>query len=297
MNFIHHISTTAIALGVAAGMLFSATEAKALELTDYVGFAVKDTTLYGFSNLQTATIISSSILSSSSANHLATDADRNRLLYTASSATNNVYAWNMTTNSRELLGTITDFGHSITNSSGGASFWNNAYYLYADQASGGGILKVTFNLDGTIAAVTKPFGNGHPDGGFGLGDIAISATGIMYILQTDGDLYSLDLTVEGTPSPNFQTVKLAALTSGGGQLFFDQNGELLTRTQGGANTWSILSPSTGNITGTINAGTTLSDYADLSSAPVIPEPSTYLLLGMSAAGWAFYRARQARKAA
>ena len=285
------INVRLVALAGGVGALLSSATLQANSVTDYIGFGIQDRNLYAFTSHSTRVLLSGSILSSGSAgNHLATDYGNNRLLYTKGLGDGNItqlYAWDFSTDSEVLL--YSDL-NVIGQSSGGASFWNGSYYFYDDESTGSpsavGITKVTFDLNGAVATVSKPFGNINPAGG--LGDVAINASGLMYILGTDGALRSIDLTVE-TPTPSFTLIGNTGL-DGGGQLFFDNVGNLLVRS--GAN-WVIINPATAGQVGTI-AGGSSTTYADLASAAVIPEPGTIALFAGAGMALLIFRRRSSR---
>jgi hypothetical protein len=282
---------TLAALSVAAvSSLFSVNTGWADSVYNYIGFGIQDHTLYGFTDYETRVVLSNSILTANAhGNHLATDALNNRLLYTKGLGDGNItalYAWDFDLGGEVLLYSgLNVVGYS----SGGASFWNGSYYLYDDEPSGSpsavGIVKITFNPDGSVDTISKPFGNINPAGG--LGDVAIDPSGIMYILSTNGELRSIDLTIE-TTTPTFTLIGDTGL-NGGGQLFFDPVGNLLVRS--GTN-WVIVDPLTAEPVGTINGGASAT-YADLSSAALnpIPEPGSVLLFSMGACLVLFMRRR------
>jgi hypothetical protein len=280
-----------VVLSVLAASLLASARAKADNVTDYIGFGIQDRNLYAFTSHSSRILLSSSILSSGDAgNHLATDFENNRLLYTKGLGDGNItrlYAWDFGTNSEVLL---YDELNVIGNSSGGASFWNGSYYFYDDESTGSpsavGVVKITFDENGAVETVSKPFGSINP--AEGLGDVAINAAGVMYILSTNGALRSLDLTNE-TTSPTFTLIGNTGL-NGGGQLFFDNIGNLLVRS--GAN-WVIIDPNTAAQAGTI-AGGSSAVYADLASAAVIPEPGTVALFGAAGMVFLLFRRRSTR---
>lgn len=252
--------------------------ARGASASDYVAFGVKDQWLYGFTSLSTAVRLNAAAPLSFSGNHLATDIARNRLLFTASGTVDYLYAWDLTTQSLSTLQTISLSDPSdIHTSSGGAAFYNGAYYLLDDvntgQASSYGLTRITFDAAGNVATRTKPYGNTNPAGG--LGDLVITPSGILYIHSTGRALWSLDL---NNPSATYQRITPIGQTVGtdAGQLLLDAQGRLLTRSYDGFE-WIIINPLTGLAAGSVGRNTSVSrTFADLSdggfSAP-IPEPS------------------------
>ncbi len=298
-----------LTLTILAGALAIGGSAFAQSFADFEGFAVKENTLWGFTSnntaLDTRTAISTNLLSAgqvtplSNANHLATDVLNNRVLYTnGTGAVNTLFAWDFTTNSEVVVGSLSGIG----NSSGGATFWNHAMYLYDDDGSptNQGIWKITFNLDGTVDAITRPFGNWNAPGG--LGDIAVTEDGTLYILGTSSGLWSIDITDE-TPTPTVTTYTISSGTEprGDGQLFVDNDGNLVTWDNVSRDRWLQFNfDGTGNYTlsqlgGTWSPKLAAGAYADLSSggASVIPEPAVALTVLLGALGLAARRRRRA----
>ncbi len=260
---------------------------RAAVLHGYEGFGVSGRSLYAFPTLTTRLLLTDQLLSEGqSANHLATDQARNRLLFTRGSdsvAITELYAWDLASGTQRFVGTLSGIGAS----SGGAGYYNGAYYLYDDQgaAPDRGITKVTFNQDGSIATITKPYGSKALPGHAGLGDIVISASGIMYLSATNTNLYTIDL---NSSTSDFQLLRAGAVNANG-QLFFDRLGRLLSwdSTQ-----WRVINPATGQHT-LIPGGEAAWTYSDLSSAVVaVPEPGTVALITTPFLGLALYRTRR-----
>ncbi len=233
-------------------------------------------------------------------NHLATDVGRNRLVFTGNvfmSDFLNLFSYNLGT------GTLTNItpsgpfggilGSSVGASSGGGSFYNGSYYLWDDTVdfdSEMGLVKIDFNLAGNVSSITKPFGNYTGSAIGSLGDIAIDSTGIMYLYNSAGQLFSKDLNNAQSPivSLNVQTV------TGNGQLFIDANGRLLTSLPGG--NWGVIDPATGNQTPIAGPSIGSNLFSDLSEGGfvgvVVPEPSSTLLVGLGALACLTRRSRR-----
>src|SRR5690606_16328736 len=118
-------------------------------------------------------------------NHLATDSENNRLLYTGITWTpqdplnrvTHFFSYDLTTGTRTTLSPPPS--NLVGTSYGGGGFYDGAYYMFDDNGGQQGIVRATFNPDGSVASWDKPFGN-HTLGN-GLGDMAIDAEGLMYI--------------------------------------------------------------------------------------------------------------------
>lgn len=278
-------------LGTALAIISQSVNAQT-SVGDYWAFGVLDSNLYGFTSESTRTVISTELTASPNtfrANHLATDTARNRVIYGLhridDSTVQSIWAWDFNTNTRVNISTPNGIDLAfIGNSTGGAGFYNGDYYLWDDGGAQQGLVRFTFDETGNIASATKPWGNITSVGG--LGDIAIDASGMMYIL-TDGTagnrLYRMDL------NDSLATPVLLGDYSGyvsNGQLFIDQQGRLLTRQLDSGN-WLSLDPLSPGVFEVIPGPAVFAEYADLSEGAlvgvVVPEPSGALLLGLAGA--------------
>ena len=168
----------------------------------------------------------------------------------------------------------------LGNHGGGAGFYQGSYYLWDDipTGNGAGLVKVDFNSAGFVSSVTRPFGTDTTVGV--LGDLGISSSGMVSILNATGNLFSFDL---NNPSAGIQNLGQTA-TTGNGQLFVNADGNLVTRIDGTGN-WLVLDPNTGSQIGTITGPAASLLYHDLSEGgvvgPTVPEPSSLSLLALA----------------
>lgn len=242
---------------------------------NYRGFGIRSISgqadLIGFTGATYApSLIANDILSGADANHLATDAYRNRILFANSAAQGSLFAYQFSTNSVVNIGS--GFLSGLGSSSGGAAMYNNDYYIYDDDGSGAfpgntqGLWRVTFNASGAPATLTKvalP-----PVVGVDLGDVAISHTGMAYI-TSNGNLYRIDLSSLNlsttAPSSAWTTINTNSPISGS-QLFFAANGNLIGSSSGNL---VRVNPDTGANLGTVSNITSGYAWGDLSEAPTV----------------------------
>ena len=231
----------------------------------YEGYYIgkSDWNLYGFSNnLTTSTSIVDLVDSTgcNTFNHLATDYDRDRLLFTcAQDEFNNLYAVDVTT------GTVTDLGqldpqNVFGSPNGGAVYYNSIYYIYVDEDNFGGqidrgLYAVYFDGNGNPGLMQKVID--EPKNMTNLGDLAVDENGTLYLL-------------ENTLQSTFYTLNLNNISAGWtlinsdappGQLFFDDYGRLI----GGQSDGSVIQidPANGTQTGSIsNVGQEVVDMAE-----------------------------------
>lgn len=267
-----------------------ATNALAQSVSDYWGFSVRlagSTWLYGYTSESTRTTVRLGLVpSGSKANHLATDVDNNRLIYAVMDTAGNITgieAYSFYTRTSQVLTNGADLAGMIGQTSGGASFYNGNYYFWDDDGDTQGLVKFTFDGDGLIDTMTKPYGNDTTLGG--LGDIAIDGAGIMFALNTANQLYSLDL---NNPLAALSYIGDYSAYVSNGQLFIDEEGRLISF-QSSTGNWVSLDPNGSGIletiTGDPNAVNQL--YDDLSEGRsvgiVVPEPTGALLVTLSGA--------------
>ena len=249
----------------------------------YEGYYIgeSDWNLYGFSNgLTTSTSIVDLVAATgcNAFNHLATDYDRDRLLFTcAQDEFNNLYAVDVTT------GTVTDLGEldpqdEFGSPDGGAVYYNGIYYIYVDEDNFGGqvdrgLYAVYFDANGDAGLVGKVIN--EPKNMTDLGDLAVDENGTLYLLEntSQSTFYTLDLdnipggwTLINSDAPQ-------------GQLFFDDYGRLI----GGQPDGSIIQINTTNgtkVDSISNIGQQPADMAEGGSAHCaseLPQNSTYAI--------------------
>ncbi len=275
-------------------------------VSNFYGFGVFNQSIYGFNNETTRTLLIADAVPPhpqnanwvEPINHLATDASRNRLLYvpqlerlnTVPGETRGMFSYDLASGTVTDITNGFDFEALVGYSTGGGSFYNGDYYLFDDVSSsfdtqpgvgaGKGVVKISFNGAGLISSVTKPYGN--LDGGVGeLGDIAIDASGQMFIFSSTARLYKLNL---NNPVANFQLIGDYSATTQNGQLMIDNLGRIITRDTVSGD-WLSLNPNGPSAPTRITGPAQFSNYGDLTEGGVvgvvIPEPSSLLLGAIS----------------
>lgn len=243
---------------------------------NYIGFGLRSPTttsanLYGFSEPgYTPTLLISNIIPSADANHMATDAVRNRLIFSNGGGQGSLFAYQFGTNSVVNIGS--GFLSTLGSSSGGAAMYNGDYYIYDDEGSGSlstsseGLYRVTFNVTGNASTLTKVAQTASLS--TNLGDIAISQSGIVYMINNAGVLYKLNLAgITSFPAPN-TAWSLVGNTgiSANAQLFFTGTGDLV------ANNGSQLikiDQNTGANLGNLAVTTGQTGWTELSENPYV----------------------------
>jgi hypothetical protein len=168
-----------------------------------------------------------------------------------------------------------DLSSLVGQSWGGGAMYNGDYYLFDDEGGQQGIVKMTFDSKGLIDSVTKPWGNSSTVGQ--LGDIAISSSGMLYVLtNTSYELYQKDLNVAGSTFTKIGDYGSRPLN---GQLLIDSEGRLMSA--GSSNgLWYQLDPNGSSqvlATFTGPSGSVIS-YDDMAAVGPVPEPASYAMM-------------------
>ncbi|MCI3938281.1 thrombospondin type 3 repeat-containing protein [Chryseobacterium aahli] len=238
---------------------------------NYSGFGIRtisatQANLIGLTgNTYTPTTIATNIIPGNDANHMTTDASRNRVLFANNIAQGSLFAYQFSTNTVVNVGS--GFLSSLGDASGGAAMYNNDYFIYDDTGTTSqGLWRVTFNASGNASTLTKVV---DPISGIDLGDIAINSSGMVYLIASTGALYKLDLSSLNlsitTPSSAWISVGTTASASGT-QLFFGANGDLI-----GSNNGNLIriDPNNAANLGTISTLTSGYSWGDISEAPSV----------------------------
>ncbi|MCW3168669.1 cadherin-like domain-containing protein [Chryseobacterium sp. 09-1422] len=238
---------------------------------NYSGFGLRTVgttaNLIGFTDTTyTPTTLATNIIAGADANHLASDASRNRLLFANSGGQGSLFAYQFSTNTVVNIGS--GFLSSLGDSSGGAGMYNNDYYIYDDTGTTTeGLWRVTFNSAGIASTLTKVAN--PPSAGPDLGDMAISHSGMAYI-TSNGNLHRIDLStlnLSTTAPASAWTVVNTNSPISGSQLFFAANGDLIGSSSNG--NLVRVNPSTGANLGTVSTLTNGYTWGDLSEAPTV----------------------------
>ncbi|WP_312345479.1 beta strand repeat-containing protein [Chryseobacterium binzhouense] len=244
---------------------------------NYTGFGIRQVSttqgsLIGLSGANySPSVIFADLLPGFDANHLATDAARNRMIFANNGGQGSIFAYQFATNSVVNLGS--GFLSSLNNTTGGAAMYNGDYYIYDDEGSGTlatttqGLWRVTFNASGnasTLTRVAEPVSLTT-----GLGDIAISQSGVLYLMTSSNVLYRLNLnTLNLSTTAPSSSWSLVGTTTGaaGSQIFFAANGDLI-----GSNNGDLIKINidTAANEGTIATSTNGYFWGDLSESPTV----------------------------
>ncbi|UFH33676.1 hypothetical protein LNP04_08225 [Chryseobacterium sp. C-71] len=238
---------------------------------NYSGFGIRtisatQANLIGLTgNTYTPTTIATNIIPGNDANHMTTDASRNRVLFANNIGQGSLFAYQFSTNTVVNVGS--GFLSSLGDASGGAAMYNNDYFIYDDTGTTSqGLWRVTFNASGNASTLTKVV---DPISGIDLGDIAINSSGMVYLIASTGALYKLDLSSLNlsitTPSSAWISVGTTGSASGT-QLFFGANGDLI-----GSNNGNLIriDPNNAANLGTISTLTSGYSWGDISEAPSV----------------------------
>jgi len=273
-------------LAAFGALALASLQAHAQTVGDFFAFGIRGASLYGFAGPSTLITINNSLTvapATYGGNHMAVDVDCNRIIYALSEitdATHNVqgiYAWDFNTNTRKLLSDGVDLTSTIGNSWGGGAMYKGDYYMLDDEGGLQGIVKLSFGANGLISSISKPWGNSSALGD--LGDIAISSTGTMYVLNEAHKLYRKDLNAADGAFTQIGDYANRGLNS---QLVIDAQGRLLSA--GATNgIWYELDPNGSSKVLSSFAGPAKTvDFDDMASggplASVVPEPGSYALM-------------------
>ncbi|KFC18013.1 lectin-like domain-containing protein [Epilithonimonas lactis] len=236
---------------------------------NYTGFGLRSastgTDLYGFTGTNYAPVlISASILGTVGANHLATDASRNRILFTPGGTQGAISAYQFSTNTVVTVST-SNFLSTLDASGGGGSMYNGDYYIYDDDGTNQGLFRVIFDATGNASSLSKV---ANPVAGFDLGDMAISRSGIVYI-NSGGQIYRLDLAalnLSVTAPASAWSLLGTASPAASSQLFFGANGDLI-----GSNSGNLIriNTHTGANEGALTTNLSAYTWLDISEAPTL----------------------------
>ncbi len=230
-------------------------------ISQYSAFALGvNGELYGWTDLPGDPVVLDAALLGSGVevNHLATDFERDRVIFANNGFVGGIYAYYFSgpfANTVQLISTA-NFLSSLDQSSAGATFYNGKYYLFDDEKNNffeeeRGLWEITFDDSGNASTLTK-----ISNFSIGLGDIAADADGTIYLYSGSDDLYSFDLNNTGAGWT------LINSNVPGNQLFIDNDGRLLTQNTV-TNDFTILDRATGNAIGTV-ASTNPEYFNDLS---------------------------------
>jgi len=275
--------------------LLVAQSASAQLSSSFYAFAITDqNSLNAYTSPTTGSLVASSMVGNVQnrrINHLATEIARNRVIYgvedTQTGAVVDIRAHILGGPGAGTNGSIlngNNLATTIGSSTGGGSFFNGAYYLWDDGGTGQGIVRMTLTAGGLIDTISKPWGNNLTGGE--LGDIAIDASGAMFLFNELRDLYRFDV---NNPDPAQPLVlignySLAVGGSGTRQMFIDDLGRIMINsgTTGDWRSLDPLVPGSSTLIPGINLLVGTNTFSDLAPGgrpvgTVIPEPSSMLI--------------------
>lgn len=300
-TLLHAVALTLYLRALSSGQLLPDTS------YSFVGFGTTEGgKLWGLTEDYTSRVLISDSLGVDVANHVATDSDRNRIIYRAPDSST-LYAYNLENSTVSQIGN-TSFSPMETN--GGGTFYQGKYYLWNDangasNTSAAGLYSYTFDANGNIDSQTHELATSITGE---LGDIVINNQGELFILNNLG----IDLYYAGTVGNFIQPREIGSVSSSvlypTNQMFIDPEGRMLTPTSGGRYYppgYLRIVPPTGYSTNFIpssgegSIGNPIGsmghdDWVDLSDGlrfktASVPEVSTFLLLGLGSVFLIFKR--------
>jgi hypothetical protein len=224
-------------------------------------------------------------------NGLVTDAPRNRVIFiddgdSGAGDADALYEYDLTgTGTFTKIGNVSTPEIPISTTSGGGGWYQGEYYYWDDSGGVGseGMIRISFNGDGSFASSTTLFDPAPGDFG-DFGDLAIDeATGLLYAVSQDGgsafDFWSMDLADLGSG----RTILASDVDYQ--QIAFANDGQLVgvEKTSLSARNWYLIDTSDGSSTTVSRLGDF--DVYDMANGGLypIPEPSSATLLALSAA--------------
>jgi hypothetical protein len=290
--------------------LLGAESANAASITDYTllvlgesSGASSNDSIWGYTSLNAAPVELSPLPTPEPfyGNGLVTDAPRNRLIFIddgdgGAGDRDALYEYDLTgTGTFTQLGNVSTPEIFISGTSGGGGWYQGEYYYWDDAGGVGseGMIRISFNGDGSFASSTTFFDPAPGDFG-DFGDLAIDeATGILYAISQDGgtafDFWSMDLADLGSGRT------ILATDVDYQQLAFANDGQLVgvERTSLAARNWYLIDTSDGSSTTVSRLGDF--DVYDMANGGLypIPEPSSATLPALrGAAATLLFRTRR-----
>lgn len=288
-------------VGVMCAALLGAERANAASIMDYTLLVIAESSgassndsIWAYTSLTAAPVELSPLPTPEPfyGNGLVTDAPRNRVIFIddgdgGAGDRDALYEYDLTgTGTFNLLGNVSTPEIFISGTSGGGGWYQGEYYYWDDAGGVGseGMIRISFNGDGSFASSTTLFDPAPGDFG-DFGDLAIDeATGILYAVSQDGgtafDFWSMDL----ADLASGRTILATDVDYQ--QISFANDGQLVgvEKTSLAARNWYLIDTSDGSSTTVARLGDF--DVYDMANGGLypIPEPSSAVLLALSTAG-------------